>query len=75
LSTLDLALADGSAIPIEQRAAEEVQGYRSEHWAPDGAAISNPAFDVTPAELITAIITERGIARPPYLKSLADLVR
>jgi methylthioribose-1-phosphate isomerase len=73
LSTLDLTLTDGSTIKIEERAVEEVLGYRSERWAPDGVAVANPAFDVTPAELITAIVTERGIARPPFGKSLAEL--
>jgi methylthioribose-1-phosphate isomerase len=75
LSTLDLTLADGSGIPIEQRAAEEVLGYRGERWAPEGVGISNPAFDVTPADLVTAIVTERGIARPPFGKTLSELAR
>ncbi len=75
LSTLDLTLPDGSGIPIEQRAAEEVLGYRSERWAPDGVGASNPAFDVTPADLVTAIVTERGIARPPFAETLAELAR
>lgn len=75
LSTLDLALADGSGIPIEQRPADEVMGYRDERWAPEGVAVSNPAFDVTPAELVTAIVTERGIAQPPFIKSLAGLAK
>jgi len=75
LSTLDLALPDGLKINIEERAAEEVLGYRSERWAPEGVAVANPAFDVTPAELISAIVTERGIARPPFGKSLAGLAR
>jgi methylthioribose-1-phosphate isomerase len=73
LSTLDLALADGSGIPIEQRSAEEVLGYGGERWAPAGVAVSNPAFDVTPAELISAIVTEQGIAYMPYHDSLASL--
>jgi methylthioribose-1-phosphate isomerase len=75
LSTLDLALTDGGKIKIEERAAEEVLGYRNERWAPAGVAVANPAFDVTPAELITAIVTERGIARPPFGRSLAELAR
>jgi methylthioribose-1-phosphate isomerase len=73
LSTLDLTVPDGSRIPIEQRAAEEVLGYRSERWAPEGVSVANPAFDVTPAELVTAIVTERGIAYPPFAISLAKL--
>jgi methylthioribose-1-phosphate isomerase len=64
LSTIDLALPDGSAIPIEERPAEEVTGYREMRWAPQGVAVRNPSFDVTPAELITALITERGVVRP-----------
>jgi methylthioribose-1-phosphate isomerase len=64
LSTIDLALHDGSGIPIEERSAEEVTGYRGVHWAPEGVHVRNPSFDVTPAELITALITERGIVRP-----------
>jgi methylthioribose-1-phosphate isomerase len=73
MSTLDLSIAGGSAIVIEQRPVEEVLGYRDERWAPEGIRVANPAFDVTPAELVTAIITERGIARAPYMKSLAAL--
>jgi methylthioribose-1-phosphate isomerase len=67
LSTFDLTIADGSAIPIEERAADEVRGYRDLRWAPDGVDVVHPAFDVTPAELIAAIITEQGvIERPTY---------
>ena len=61
LSTIDLSLATGNGIPIEERPAEEVKGFRNCHWAPEGVAIRNPAFDVTPAELVTALITEKGI--------------
>jgi len=64
LSTIDLKLADGSTIPIEERGAAEVTGFRGERWAPEGVKVANPAFDVTPAELITALITERGIVSP-----------
>jgi methylthioribose-1-phosphate isomerase len=68
-STIDLTLADGGAIPIEERAVEEVthvsSGEETVRLAPEGIAVYNPAFDVTPAELITAIITERGVAQPP----------
>ena len=73
-STFDLSLADGSAIPIEERPAEEVLGYRGTRWAPEGVSVRNPAFDVTPAELITAIVTERGIASPPGRASVAALL-
>jgi len=66
LSTFDPKIPDGSHIPIEERPAQEVTGYRDTRWAPEGVKVRNPAFDVTPAELITAIITERGIHRAPY---------
>jgi methylthioribose-1-phosphate isomerase len=69
-STIDLLLPAGDDIPIEERAAEEVTTFGGVRMAPDGIAAANPAFDVTPAELITAIITERGIARPPFGESL-----
>ena len=65
-STFDTTLADGDGIPIEQRAGDELSRIGDEIAAPDRAAIYNPAFDVTPAELITAIISDRGIHRPPY---------
>jgi methylthioribose-1-phosphate isomerase len=64
LSTIDLSTASGGDIPIEERPAEEVTGFRETRWAPAGVTVRNPAFDVTPAELITAIVTERGIVRP-----------
>jgi methylthioribose-1-phosphate isomerase len=73
-STLDLSLASGKEIPIEQRAAEEVTTSRGARVAPEGVGALNPAFDVTPAKLVAAIITERGIARPPYGESLAALM-
>jgi len=72
VSTLDLSLPDGEHIPIEERAAEEVTHIRGVRIAPD-VAVANPAFDVTPARLLTAIITERGVARPPYTESLRRL--
>jgi methylthioribose-1-phosphate isomerase len=73
-STFDLAIADGSAIPIEERAAEEVTGYRGLRWAPEGVKVRNPAFDVTPAELITAIICEKGVALKPDREKLRALL-
>ena len=72
ISTLDLSIPDGSHIPIEQRSAEEVTHIRGLRIAPD-VEVANPAFDVTPARLITAIITERGVARAPYNEALARL--
>jgi methylthioribose-1-phosphate isomerase len=71
-STIDLSTPDGSHIPIEERNAKEVTHVGTNQVAPDGAQIRNPAFDVTPHRFITAIITERGIFHPPFLKSLAD---
>ncbi|HEX3836698.1 MAG TPA: S-methyl-5-thioribose-1-phosphate isomerase [Steroidobacteraceae bacterium] len=73
LSTIDLDTADGSRIPIEERAADEVLGYGTEQWAAAGVSVRNPAFDVTPAELVTALITEKGIVRAPDRARLAAL--
>ncbi len=73
LSTIDLATADGSGIPIEERPSREVTHVGSSQLTPTGARIRNPAFDVTPARFVSAIVTERGIARPPYADSLAEL--
>ena len=69
-STIDLATPDGDAIPIEERAAREVTHVGSVQLAPEGAHVRNPSFDVTPSKYITAIITERGIVRPPFLANL-----
>jgi len=73
ISTLDLTLSSGDQIPIEQRAASEVTHVFGQTVAPVGVAVENPAFDVTPARYVTAIITERGVARPPYEESLRSL--
>jgi len=73
VSTLDLTLASGDAIPIEERAAAEVTQVFGVPVAPEGTAVRNPAFDVTPNRYVTAIITERGIARQPYAESLAGI--
>jgi methylthioribose-1-phosphate isomerase len=75
LSSIDLDCPDGKAIPIEQRAGSELTEFAGKQIAPKGVDTFNPAFDVTPAELVTAIITERGIAYPPYKQSLAALKR
>ncbi len=75
LSTVDLDIADGSGIPIEERDPGEVTGYGECMKTPRGAAARNFAFDVTPAELIAAIITERGVARPPYGPALRGLMK
>ncbi|MDI6793967.1 MAG: S-methyl-5-thioribose-1-phosphate isomerase [bacterium] len=73
LSTVDLNLKDGDQIPIEERSSEEVTGGFGKQTAPSGVKVYSPAFDVTPAKYITAIITEKGIVRPPYQESLAGL--
>jgi methylthioribose-1-phosphate isomerase len=73
LSTVDMACADGSGIPIEQRNAREVTHIGGKQMTPDGVSIENPAFDVTPAKYVTAIVTEKGIARAPYEESLREL--
>jgi methylthioribose-1-phosphate isomerase len=75
LSTFDPKIPDGSHIPIEERPAAEVTGYRGTRWAPEGVSVRNPAFDVTPAELVTGIICEKGIASPPYRESIAALLK
>jgi methylthioribose-1-phosphate isomerase len=75
LSTFDPKIPDGSHIPIEERPAEEVTGYRGTRWAPEGVSVRNPAFDETPAELVTGIVTEKGIASPPYRESIAALLK
>jgi methylthioribose-1-phosphate isomerase len=72
-STFDLSIASGEMIPIEERPAEEVTHFRGERIAPVGVAAAHPAFDVTPARLIAAIICERGVARAPYAESLRRL--
>ena len=69
-STIDLACATGDAIPIEERAAIEVTHHGGKQLTPHGVGICNPAFDVTPAKYVTAIITERGVLRAPYTESL-----
>lgn len=74
LSTVDPACAEGDRIPIEERDPSEVTEVLGSRIAPPGIAARNPAFDVTPARLVTAIVTERGIARPPYSVSLRALL-
>lgn len=73
LSTFDFSIADGAAIEIEERPTAEVTGYRGVRWAPDGVRVRNPAFDVTPAELITALICEKGVIAGPNRERLARL--
>jgi methylthioribose-1-phosphate isomerase len=73
LSTIDLQTPDGSKIPIEQRSAKEVTHIAGKQMVPDAAQVENPAFDVTPAKYVTAIVTEHGIAKAPYEESLRKL--
>jgi methylthioribose-1-phosphate isomerase len=73
-STVDLATADGSAIEIEERRAEEVLEVRGVRIAPPGTEVRNPSFDVTPADLITGIVTEEGVVRAPFETGLPDAV-
>lgn len=73
ISTLDLSLKTGDEIPIEERDGREITHIGSNRLGPEGVDVLNPAFDVTPADLITAIITDKGVARAPYLESLKEL--
>jgi methylthioribose-1-phosphate isomerase len=73
ISTVDLDCPNGDRIPIEQRNTREVTHIAGRQMVPDGVGIENPAFDVTPAKFVSAIITERGIARAPYTDSLHAL--
>jgi methylthioribose-1-phosphate isomerase len=73
LSSIDRALQSGRDIPIEERAAAEVRGFGEQRWAPADVAVRNPAFDVTPAELVSALITERGVVAPPDAAGIAGL--
>ncbi len=72
-STIDLKTPTGDAIPIEQRSSMEVTHHAGKQLTPNGVGIENPAFDVTPARYVTAIITERGVLRPPYGESLQQM--
>lgn len=74
ITTLDLSLKSGKEIPIEQRDSKEITHIGGQQLGPDGVEVSNPAFDVTPSDLITAIITDRGVARAPYTESLQKLM-
>ena len=74
IATKAKALESGDQIPIEERAASEVTKVGGVNVAPDGIGVRNPAFDVTPERYVTAIITERGVARPPFRESLRALV-
>ena len=73
-SSVDLATPDGAAIPIEERDPDEVRRAGGALVTPPGVRVRNPAFDVTPPELVDAIVTERGVARPPLGRALAALL-
>ena len=73
MTTLDLTLSTGAEIPIEERDRREITHIKDYQLAPDGIDVHNPAFDVTPNQLITAIITDRGVARAPFVESLKSL--
>jgi len=73
-STFDLSIPDGSRIPIEERNPREVTSPYGLELAPRGIKVFNPAFDVTPAHLVKAIITDRGIIRPPYEENIARVI-
>ncbi|HUP47588.1 MAG TPA: S-methyl-5-thioribose-1-phosphate isomerase [Thermoanaerobaculia bacterium] len=75
LSTIDVSCPSGEAIPIEERSGEEVAEMFGQRIAPAGVAVRHPAFDVTPAKLITAIVTERGVLRPPFGPAIARAVQ
>jgi methylthioribose-1-phosphate isomerase len=74
-SSIDLRCRSGREIPIEERSAREVTHVGEQQIAPAGIRVSNPAFDVTPHQLVSAIITENGVALPPYGRSLARIIR
>jgi methylthioribose-1-phosphate isomerase len=73
LSTIDMQLPHGDAIPIEERSHNEVTGFGAQRWAPAGVQVRNPAFDVTPAELVSALITEKGVVYRPDQAALRQL--
>ena len=74
LSTIDMDITSGADIPIEERSVDEVKGFRDYRWAAEGVKIRNPSFDVTPAELVTALITEKGVVRNPDREKLRALL-
>ena len=73
LSSIDAAVADGAGIPIEERGAAEVTGYAGIRWAPEDVKVANPAFDITPAELVSALITEKGVLERPDAAKIRGL--
>ena len=75
LSTIDSETANGEAIPIEERGASEVTGFAGVRWAPEGVAVANPAFDVTPAALVSALFTEKGVVKRPNAAKIRRLFK
>ena len=73
VSTIDLAIPDGSHIPIEERDPDEIRRIQGVAVTPEKVGVANPAFDVTPHRYVSAIITERGVARPPYVTTLREV--
>jgi methylthioribose-1-phosphate isomerase len=73
-STIDMSISTGEDIKIEERPGDEITHIGEYQITPDGTQVANPAFDVTPARYITAIITERGITRPPFVKNLSEMM-
>jgi methylthioribose-1-phosphate isomerase len=73
LSSIDISAADGSSIPIEERSASEVTGYAGLRWAPEGVSVANPAFDITPAELVSGLFTEKGVMARPDARKIRAL--
>jgi len=73
LSSIDTSSPDGGSIPIEERGAAEVTGYAGMRWAPEGVAVANPAFDITPAALVSALFTEKGVLERPDANKIRSL--
>jgi len=73
LSSIDTSMKDGSAIPIEERNPSEVTGYGGMRWAPEGVSVANPAFDITPAELVSGLFTEKGAVTRPDTRKIRAL--
>jgi methylthioribose-1-phosphate isomerase len=74
LSTIDFSMPTGADIPIEERSGEEVIGFQGHNWAAEGVSTRNPSFDVTPFELVTALITEKGLVLEPTYEKIRGLI-
>jgi len=75
LSTIDMSIKSGDMIPVEERLPKEISHFRNQEIGPSGVKILNPAFDITPSRYVTAIITEKGIAKPPYKAAIKRLFK